>query len=409
MWLSRDLALLNLGSIQNGWCQKLEDENRLPLATNPYVDEDINHGDDHHASDDAARGHSEPKYPDRSHSEPNPVEPQASSSDAARSGPNDWDGYRIPKRKKTAQRTQKKHKHDKGTYIQGFSDSESEVSDRKSQSEWDTSDEDAADDCEYEFQPKRQKLSKRSASEADLNQSLLDGDYDMFDPVASVSQTTDVLNNEQKLFVKKYFSKVIADDILDASVLEDCPVPDEPILLLKALDHDVVDLMQMNTAKHVKKQDAGYQSIGRRIRFALGPIFQLWKMLIKACKEKCSDTVDCNKLVCYVKQSVVCLGQAAQTMDHQRLMAVLTRIIPKNQQMLGNSGTEWRCVKEKQGTFRSFILHSSASPCNRQQNTSWGKTRTTGSIQTAPWPRARLSEALSRKASSGQRGPGTRW
>ena len=152
----------------------------------------------------------------------------------------------------------------------------------------------------------------------------------MFDPVVSVSQTTDVLNNEQKLFVKKYFSKVIADDILDASVLEDCPVPDEPILLLKALDHDVVDLMQMNTAKHVKKQDAGYQSIGKRIRFALGPIFQLWKMLIKACKHKCSDTVDCNKLVCYVKQSVVCLGQAAQTMDHQRLMAVLTRIIPKN-------------------------------------------------------------------------------
>ena len=105
MWLSRDLALLNFGSIQNGWCQKLEDENRLPSATNPYVDKDINHGDDHHASDDAARSHSEPKYPDHSHSEPNLVEPQASTSDAARSGPNDWDGYRIPKRKKTAQRT----------------------------------------------------------------------------------------------------------------------------------------------------------------------------------------------------------------------------------------------------------------------------------------------------------------
>ena len=156
----------------------------------------------------------------------------------------------------------------------------------------------------------------------------------MFDPVASVSQTNDVLNNEQKLFVKKYFSKVIADDILAASVLEDCPVPDEPILLLKTLDHDVVDLMQNNTAKHVKKQDAGYQFIGRRIRFALGPIFQLWKMLVKARKEKCSDTVDCNKLVRYVEQSVVCLGQASQTVDHQRRMVVLTRIIPKPKKCL---------------------------------------------------------------------------
>ena len=117
-------------------------------------------------------------------------------------------------------------------------------------------------------------------------------------------------------------------------MLQDCPVPDEPILLFKVLDHDVVDLMQNNTAKHVKKQDAGYQSIGRHIRFALGPIFQLWKTLVKARKEKCSDTVDFNKMVCYVEQSVVCLGQAAQTVDHQRRMAVLTRIIPKPKKCL---------------------------------------------------------------------------
>ena len=165
-------------------------EYRSPSATNSYADEDINHGDDHHASDDATRGCSELSSPNRSHSEPIPVEPQASTSDAADSSPKDWDGYRIPKTKKTAQHTQRKHKHDKGTYIQGFSDSESEVSYGESQSEWDTSDEDAADNSDYEFQPKRRKSSKRSASEADLNQALHDGDHDMFDPVALVSQTT---------------------------------------------------------------------------------------------------------------------------------------------------------------------------------------------------------------------------
>ena len=92
--------------------------------------------------------------------------------------------------------------------------------------------------------------------------------------------------------------------------------------------------MQNNTAKHIKKQDTGYQSIGRRIRFALGPIFQLRKTLVKARKEKCSDTVDWSKLVHYVEQSVVCLGQAAQTVDHQRRMAVLTHIIPKPKKCL---------------------------------------------------------------------------
>ena len=43
----------------------LEDENRSPSATNPYVDDVINNGDDHFASDDAARGRSEPTSPNR--------------------------------------------------------------------------------------------------------------------------------------------------------------------------------------------------------------------------------------------------------------------------------------------------------------------------------------------------------
>ena len=45
----------------------------------------------------------------------------------------------------------------------------------------------------------------------------------------------------------KCLSKVIVDDILNASVLKDCPVPDKFILSLKALDHDVADSMQNNT------------------------------------------------------------------------------------------------------------------------------------------------------------------
>ena len=133
--------------------------------------------------------------------------------------------------------------------------------------------------------------------------------------------------------MKKSFTEVFSDNILAASVLENSPIPDDPVLSLKKLDGDVTDLLPGYTAKHVRKQDSGYLTIARRIRFALGPLFQLWKNLAKARKDP-KAVLDNNKLVRLSEQAVLCLGQAAQTVDHQRRMAVLTRIISKPRKCL---------------------------------------------------------------------------
>ena len=83
-----------------------------------------------------------------------------------------------------------------------------------------------------------------------------------------------------------------------------------------------------------KKQDSGYLSISKRIRFKLGPLFQLWNILGKVRKANCKEPVDCNKLVTLVEQTVVCWGQASQSVDHQRRMSLMTRIIPKPKKCL---------------------------------------------------------------------------
>ena len=173
----------------------------------------------------------------------------------------------------------------------------------------------------------------------------------MFDPIAAVNPKVKLLSDEQKKFVSRYFSKVISDEILAASILEKNPVPEEPALSLKPLDGDVVDLLAGNQTKFAKKQDSGYLSISRRIRFSLGPLFQLWNILGKARKANCQEPVDCNKLVTLVEQTVVCLGQASQSVDHQRRMSLMTRIIPKPKKCLEILARNDKVLKKSKELF----------------------------------------------------------
>ena len=48
---------------------------------------------------------------------------------------------------------------------------------------------------------------------------LHDGQHEMFDPIAAVNPKVKLLSDEQKKFVSRYFSKVISDEILAASII----------------------------------------------------------------------------------------------------------------------------------------------------------------------------------------------
>ena len=89
----------------------------------------------------------------------------------------------------------------------------------------------------------------------------------------------------------------------------------------------------MQAQKAVRQQDGWYITIGKRIKYSLVPLFQLWKVLSNA-RQSVQDQsshrnfdVDINKVLRVVEQTVVCLGQASQSVDLYRRRAILSRFV----------------------------------------------------------------------------------
>ena len=93
-------------------------------------------------------------------------------------------------------------------------------------------------------------------------------------------------------------------------------------------DSDILDLLPQKLQNAAKKQDLGYQTIGKRVRYTLGPLSTLWRLLSAARQAKCSgDPLNVNKLIELVEQAVICLGQVSQSVAHQRRMNILTKFV----------------------------------------------------------------------------------
>ena len=72
-----------------------------------------------------------------------------------------------------------------------------------------------------------------------LETTLKDGDFVIFLPVKTVKPGKRVLTKEQNKFVKTYFKKYIADGVIQASILEDSPVPEPRVLVEHKLDPEI--------------------------------------------------------------------------------------------------------------------------------------------------------------------------
>ena len=95
----------------------------------------------------------------------------------------------------------------------------------------------------------------------------------------------------------------------------------------------MLDLIPVQAQKAVRQQDGWYITIGKRIKYSLGPLFQLWEVLSNA-RQSVQDQsshrnfdVDINKVLRVVEQTVVCLGQAFQSLDLYRRRAILSRFV----------------------------------------------------------------------------------
>ena len=113
--------------------------------------------------------------------------------------------------------------------------------------------------------------------------------------------------------------------------------------------------------KILKKQDGGHTTVSQRLRFALSPLFTLWKTFSSARQGSCAEAVNVNNPLTLVEQTIVGLGEAAQSVDHQCRMKVLERlmqnpkkcleILAQNDEILEPSDSDylkdlstWHCI-----------------------------------------------------------------
>ena len=180
----------------------------------------------------------------------------------------------------------------------------------------------------------RESSNERGIPQAGSSSELRDGDFEMFDPLREAKPHTEFLTTAQVNFISKFFSEVVPDETIDSTILENCPIPDLHALVLKKLDTDILDLIPAQAQKAVRQQDGWYITIGKRIKYSLGPLFQLWKVLSNARQSvqdqqsgNSNSDVDVNKVLRLVEQTVVCLGQASQSVDLYRRQAILSRFV----------------------------------------------------------------------------------
>ena len=99
--------------------------------------------------------------------------------------------------------------------------------------------------------------------------------FDLWAPILSLSIYS-VAGWAEKGFVRVQKGSWWALRGIDKKIIDTAPVPELEILKQKRLDQEVLDLMPERARKPILATDLGYQSIGRRIKFTLGPLGKLW-------------------------------------------------------------------------------------------------------------------------------------
>ena len=104
--------------------------------------------------------------------------------------------------------------------------------------------------------------------------------------------------------------------------------------LILEFRHRHFRLDQFQAQMSVRQEDGWYSTNGKRIKSSLGLLFQLWKLLSDA-RQSAQDTHGLwqlktffiNQVLRLIEQTVVCLGQATQSVDLYRCQAILSRCV----------------------------------------------------------------------------------
>ena len=201
--------------------------------------------------------------------------------------------------------------------VRGFSSGEDSDSNTDGFSAADVLSDDSSDS---NYEPAQKKKRKRSASSSD--ESLCDGDFNMFDPLAVKKNK---LSSVQSSYVRKMFSKLIkAEDLEGSFETLGIEKSSDPSLQVKELDPELLDVIP--GSHFVNKSDKSLTAIESRVLRAATPALSLWSKL-QAARNDQKTAVDVNKLITLAEASVCALGQASVDVKFQRRIAVASRIL----------------------------------------------------------------------------------
>ena len=189
--------------------------------------------------------------------------------------------------------------------------------------------EESADDYSYsdsdsDENEKPAKRKRHDSSEAEMSEddSLLDGEFSMFNPSAT---KTVKLTPAQSTHVHKMFSQLIkAEDMEDSFEALGLKKSSDPFLQVKELDSELLDAIP--GASYLSKADKSLTAIEGRVLRAATPALSLWGEL-QSCRNSKKGKADVNRLITLAEAVVCGIGQALVETKFQRRLAVTSKIL----------------------------------------------------------------------------------
>ena len=150
-----------------------------------------------------------------------------------------------------------------------------------------------------------------------------------FDPLASSVSRSWELNASQNQFISEYFTEWLKDEVVKKSVLKTNPVPDNDSLTVPNLDDEILELLPQASKVSCSHFDGSMKRVQNKLIDTMGPLGKLWQNLDKVSQEG-GGSLNVNKLLSLVEQSVLVLGQANVLINYNRRTNILARFFKDN-------------------------------------------------------------------------------
>nr|XP_022292107.1 uncharacterized protein LOC111103269 [Crassostrea virginica] len=134
------------------------------------------------------------------------------------------------------------------------------------------------------------------------------------------------LDTSKEKYVKKFFTTHLSDERINASVLDNHPVPANNFLNPPEVDAYIEDLVNDKRAfKFLKLQDQALKHVQRKVSRCLGPLAEIWEELDGA-QEGDKSGKSIQKVAELVEKTILMIGQVNTACLYERRLTWLAKL-----------------------------------------------------------------------------------